>query len=139
MRKLFLIIALLFTGLSYAQVDSTKKSTGENSYYGRRYPVFPENETFPEKSSAVPIFILSLFGIGISALIVFIIRKAKGSRSRIIIDGFERISDKRLGSHKISGPIYVGTSSIYSKRKGGRGGYNSRKSSDMPGGFGSGW
>ncbi len=136
MRKLFLIIALLFTGLSYAQVDSTKKSTGENSYYGRRYPVFPEDQQFPEKGSAVPIFILLLFGIGISVLIVFIIRKAKGSRSRIIIDGFERISDKRLGAHKISGPIYVGTSSIYSKRKGSRDGRNKNKSS---GGIGGGW
>ncbi|MBN8568710.1 MAG: hypothetical protein J0M18_03680 [Ignavibacteria bacterium] len=136
MRKIFLIITLIFTSLSYAQVDSTSKSTKENSYYGRRYPVFPDDQTFPEKGSAVPIFILSLFGIGILALTVFIIRKAKGSRSRIIIDGYERMSDKRLGSHKISGPIYVGTSSIYSKRKGSRDGRDKNKSS---GGIGGGW
>jgi len=124
------------TGTSYAQTDSTSKSSGNNSYYGRRYPVFPDDEPFPEKGSGVPIFILSLFGIAILTLTVFIIRKAKGGRSRIIVDGFERISDKGLGTRVITGPIYAGTSNIYSKRKGARGG---RRNHNSSGGIGGGW
>ncbi len=139
MRKIFLIAALLFTGLSFAQVDSTQKTSGENSYYGRRYPVFPEGEQFPEKGSGVTIFILSLFGVAILTMSFLIIRKSKSRGNRIIIGGFSEDTEKGMVKRSIPTHYNIGSSGIYSKRKGGRGGYDRRSGSGGIGGFGSGW
>lgn len=128
LRKILLILALLLSGLTNAQVDSTSRSTNENSYYGRRYPVFPDDGSWPEKSSGVPVFILILFGISILTLAVLIIRKAKSKRSRIIIEGFAKVSEKGLGTRIVSIPFYIDSSSVYSKRRGSRGTQGRHKS-----------
>ena len=152
MKKVFLISALLFTCLSYAQDDSASKSlnetlnqnSNENSFINRRYPVFPADSVWPEKSSAVPIFILLLAGITILTLIIFIIRKSKGKRNRIIIGGFSEDEIRGMVRRSIPSPYNIGSSGIYSKRKGGRGGYRKRDSStggfsgSLSGGFGGG-
>lgn len=115
------MFVLLLTGLTNAQVDSTSKTTNENSYYGRRYPVFPDDGSWPEKSSGVPVFILILSGIAILSLTVLIVRKAKGKRKRIITEGFAKISEKGLGTRIVSVPFYINSSSVYSKRRGSHG------------------
>jgi uncharacterized membrane protein YgcG len=125
LKKLFLVIIVLSTGLSYAQ--------------SRSYPVFPDGETFPEKSSVVPIVLAIVLSIFIIALIVFIIRKSKERGRKIIVDGFNiKMSGKQYLTHSL---FRHSSSSKYSKRRDKRGGVSSGRDSGGigGGGFGSAW
>lgn len=123
MRKLFLLISLLLTGLSNAQQ--------------RSYPVFPDDGSWPEKGSIVTIIIVSVFVLFILALVVIIIRKSSERGRKTIIDGF---TGRMRGDVYIDHSLFNDSSEKYSRRRNKRGGRDTRSGTGSTGigGFGGG-
>ena len=123
LRKIFLITALLFAELSYAQ--------------SHRYPVFADDEVWPEKGTWITIIIVAVFSFFIIALIVSIIRKSKESGRKTIVDGF---NIKKFGKGNMMHSLFPRSSSKYSKRRDKRGGVSSGTGTGIgTGGFGGTW
>jgi hypothetical protein len=115
LRKVFLILALLFTGLSSAY----------------------DNGATSEKGSGVTILIVTLLSISIAALIILIIRKAKSNGRKIIIEGITEGFGKEFSQRS---PLYNNdSSSVYSKRRGSRGTHGRHESIGGNGGTGGIW
>ncbi|MBS1494267.1 MAG: hypothetical protein JST55_12190 [Bacteroidetes bacterium] len=123
MRKIFLILVLLVSGICYAQSDSVTKSLNETSPSFSRYKQYEYEGIWPEQSPGMTIFIVSILSAIIIGLIILVIRKSKGYGSTVIVGGFPRGSIRRH---------YISSSSIYSKRK-------KRGSGPVGGAFMGGW